>query len=170
MAVGPSKLRLLLAGMIVGLLSGCTTRPPLEATEVHLQRTFHSIGEPAAEGRQPRVKQALAIDLITGHATLTDNDGQKYPLQIEPKLLEQLRQGIADRSWQIGALRAKVLIESPVHYRLSVTVQDQVLTQQARWTTARQEKWPPIMSDLVAAFDRAHRVAHPLSRKVNLIE
>lgn len=146
-------------------------KPPQEinATGIEISRSIQAKAEKGLE-TPARRDQKLIIDLTNGRATLHDYDGKIYPQQIDLKDIEQIHTLIADRSWQVGRMKAKRKADIVTRYVLTVFEQEVPLEEQAQWATPARGSLPEVLELLTKSFDVAHRFAYPLADDVNLLK
>lgn len=158
---------LLAAGCESGFRVGDTwlVRPsgPITADRVHISRV--QLG-PQGE----RVDQReLEIELYSGHTFLKGPDGRVHPYQLEPHVTDELRNAIADRSWQVDR-RPRPDVSDLVQYEVRVYDGDHEIPAFAQWTTPSLRPLPPAAALLIRTFQRADRMAYPLSGDIDLLQ
>lgn len=137
--------------------------------------------------------QRLVLDLATGRGSFTDADGKPYPLQFESDVVNKIRAYVVGRTWQADPILPAKGAVDPTYYSLTVFNGDArvshpgFLSAKVRYTTDETEPrklardqglWADPPSEPLSegvlllgdTFDRARRVAHPLSNRVNLIQ
>ena len=152
------------AGMRVGDLWVVSPRAPLSASQ--FQMTRYQIDADDARVHEKR----LVVDLSTGRASLTDSDGRVYASQLSAEILEQVRATISGGSWNFSRAQAAPHAEEVQYFELSVHNGDDPVGGLCRWAVPAARELRPAHILLVKTFDRAHRMAHPLSDQVNLVE
>jgi len=140
-------------------------KPPrqIEATRIELTRKSADDDEATA--------QLLTIDLISGRATFKDANGKAYPHQLADKTVQRITACLADRSWQAGQSGAPRDEQNVLSYGLCVYEGDsQVKSGVTTWVVPSAKPLPESLTLLSGAFNDAHRLAHPLSGKVDLLK
>ena len=148
-------------------------KPPHQINATRIEVTRTAAGEPKAdaEGQADAGEQTLAVDLTTGRVTFQDADGAPYPHQLSAEAAQQLVAGFVDRSWQVGRIGAVRGAEDAMSYDLRVYEgDDQAKPRRVRWSTPPARELPDQLAVLVRTFNEAHRLAHPLSGEVDLLE
>ena len=166
----------MLAAVLLGGAVGCErgfkvgdrwlVRPNSTASATHVHLTRYEYEKGATRG-EPSI---LVIDLFTGHALLNEPDGRAFPSQLSAETAQNLRDIVAKRTFRttrITPLRRAKLISD---YEMSIYDGDVKLAAGALWATPPFRALPRPHTDLTAIFERAHRMAHPLSDRVNLVE
>ncbi|MCE9589205.1 MAG: hypothetical protein K8S99_01630 [Planctomycetes bacterium] len=119
---------------------------------------------------QTAVKQTLSIEPGSGHASLTDTDGRVYPLQIEKDRLEQLVEFVSHRTWMGEERHPPKREAAPMQYELTVVESGKPMKEKATWCVPSRKPLPEGFALLTDSFDKADRVAHPLSKSVDLLK
>ena len=139
---------------------------PLEADRIEVLRREVWQGRPIESS--PAL--TMVVDLASGRASFTGQDGQLRPVELEPDLLKDLRAGIEDRSWQVSRRDPPKNTEHAVSYELVAFDQDEPVGGTVHWHNPAAEVLPASLQTVMTAFDQAARQVRPLSKSVNLIE
>lgn len=152
-------------GLTIGGSSGCIPAAPLSATHVHIARYRLD-----AASRSRVDEKKLVVDLLSGRASLTDTDGRVYPSQLPDGMAQRLRTIIATRSFRSSHLRAPRDARDVRQYELNVYDGQQAVGRRTSWAVPPAKPIPESLALVTRVFDRADRIAHPLSEWLNLIE
>jgi hypothetical protein len=161
-------------GFRIGDKQIINAKHPLVASRIVVTRRenaeiIHN-ARPATQPAADAQTQKLVIDLDTGRASLTDTDGRVFQTSVAPEDLATLRAGIADRSWRVGSRNAPKGATTATQYTLTAYNGDRPYGDQAAWTAPTRNPLPPVMLQLESLFQRADRLARPLSNDINLLE
>jgi len=167
---------LILVAVLLGGATGCEhgfkvgeswlVRPhsTTSATHVHLSRYEYEKGDARGD---PLV---LMIDLFTGHALLNEPGGRVFPSQLSAETAQNLRDIVAKRTFGTARIRplrrAKVIRD----YEMVIYDGDIKLAAGALWSTPPFRALLRPHTRLTAIFERAYRMVHPLSNRVDLVE
>jgi len=137
-----------------------------------LVSTVELVRSPSGSSRggvQPP-SQTLAIALPSGRVGFTDTNGRTYPQQLRPEMAIQIQELLEDRSYvKVKNIKPAKTASRPIYYRLKVVAEGQS-DKIIRFAHPPRRPLPQSVAALVDTFDRAHRMVHPLSTELNLLE
>ena len=134
---------------------------PLSITRVELVRS-QTVGNTTTLV----VNQQLTIDLSNGRASFIDTDGSVYPQQVDAKVVAQLRQQLPDL--EIKELEIEKTEKDPLIYTVKAYDTESTIKRQGSWKSPSPKALAPVLVTLSDTFDQAFRVAHPLSKEIDL--
>ncbi|MAE67263.1 MAG: hypothetical protein CMJ18_23625 [Phycisphaeraceae bacterium] len=111
----------------------------------------------------------LDIDLFTGRTSLTDLEGRIHPSQLDHATTEKLRESLSGRAWQSRRTRAAKDADQVVRYEAEVRDGERRIGRTARWVTPSAKPLPDALTMLARTFERADRMVHPLSDRIDLV-
>ncbi len=145
--------------------------PPADATvpAAPAEPTSNATSSPVPPVLQVQV---MELDLVTGNASLRDVDGRVYPFQTDPQRLERLRTLTRGPEWVMGDVKPQRDAEAVTYYTLLAIEADEVTRYQVELAVPGRNRkpLPALYAELLEMFVRAHRVAHPLSETINLLQ
>jgi|GEM_PF-2739954 len=145
-----------------------TTQPAsTQSVQPNVEEAFT---EPDQEIVPPADHQRMVIDLVSGSASLTDVDGRIFPLQLQTATLERLRTLSRQREWMIRSVKPLKDAQDPVYYKLVAFEADYSQQHHAHFAVPGRKEFPEFFELLIDEFEQAHRLAHPLSKSVNLLD
>ena len=142
-------------------------KEPLLVSTVELTRG-RAISQPAE--RSGSLHQTLRIELPSGRVAFTDSDGRAHPQQLAPALAAQIQHMLTDRSFYAARNMTPAKNVAPMHYHLTVLAANDQHGKSLRFAYPPRKPLPESVVVLVNTFDRVHRMVHPLSTTINLIE
>ncbi|MDP7692957.1 MAG: hypothetical protein QGG89_14075 [Vicinamibacterales bacterium] len=158
------------SGLTIGPWTLIESSLPLNAGKIDVTRTFSGSAQPTEHDSV--TSGLLVVDLRSGRASLTDQSGQAYPLQLDADTAAALRRSISDRSWKVsrGRLKPRKDATGGRVYEMLVYVDGEPLPKSCTWHVPSRKPLPDTLNNVMEIFDQAVRRVHPLSRTINLIE
>ncbi len=158
------------SGLTIGSWTLIESSLPLNAGKIEVTRTLSGDAQPTE--LDPITSGLLLVDLRSGRASLTDQSGQAYPLQLDADTTAALRRSISDRSWEMsrGRLKPRKDATGGRVYEMLVYVDGEPLTKPCIWHVPSRKPLPGTLDTVIEIYDQAVRRVHPLSRTINLIE
>lgn len=149
------------SGLRIGEWQVIDPEDPLSITRVELTRT-----QTAGNSATLVINQQLTIDLSNGRASFVDSDGTVYPQQVDAKIVAQLRQQLPNL--KIKELELEKADKNPLIYNVKAYDTDSTVKRGGSWKSPSEKDLAPVLVTLVDTFDQAFRIAHPLSKEVDL--
>ena len=176
MIVNRASFHLLLALFMLPAAGGCESGlrigdawviPPKGSVPTHLQIVQY---QKCAAGKKQDEQRKVVVRVSSGRTSLIDTDGRVFPSQLPDADLEKLQSAVSDQGWRFWRIGARNNAE-PVHYYEAAAYDGDVrIGGSARWAVPPDQALPRTLGLLMRTFNRAYRMAHPLSEHVDLIE
>ncbi len=154
-------------GWRIGSWQVIDPKEPLFATRIEVKR---GVTDTADEDDDTALTSRLTVDLVSGRAALIDGNGEPYPVEIDPDMLESLRTGISDRSWQVKEIGPSPELDRALVYEMTVYVGEERVKPQARWHMPAEGEVPASLDQVSLVFNDAARSVDPLSNRFDLLD
>jgi hypothetical protein len=117
-------------------------------------------------------RQRLSLDITNGRGFLVDFDGRAIPLELDNQTLTALRELVKNRYWLHETIDPAKTALTPTYYRVVALDRDPRLHEQAFWAIPPdpRDPMPELFLMLTRIFDKANRLAHPLSERIDLLK
>lgn len=154
-------------GLRIGGWQVIGPKPPLYATRIEVRCGVALV---ARDGAPASMNSHLTVDLVSGRASLAEEGGDTYPVEIDPDMIDALRAGIADRSWQVKEIRPAQKLPRTLVYEMTVFVGAEAVEPSARWHMPADKEVPDTLGKVTVVFNDAARSVDPLSNRFDLLD
>jgi hypothetical protein len=108
----------------------------------------------------------LLVNLTTGAGTFFDDEGKAWHYTLTPERVEMLREALAKGEWQ--TLEAASKTASDLRFVLTASNAGAAVGQPVAWPVKPAKGQAVVVQIFNDAFAEGHRVANPLSKKMDL--
>jgi len=154
-------------GLRIGGWQVIGPKPPLYATRIEVRCGVALVARNEAPAS---MNSHLTVDLVSGRASLAEEGGDTHPVEIDSDMIDTLRAGIADRSWQVKEIRPAQQLPRALVYEMTVFVGAEAVEPSARWHMPADKDVPETLGKVTVIFNDAARSVDPLSKRFDLLD